>query len=89
MPSGFLDEDNGAILYCNDCGQQVRTNEEHDCDGSGIDPEDHGGLWGECLGYPLEVWRFEVQNNETRLGYWDWVNNQHAIAWAGRREPKC
>ena len=33
MPSGFLEEDCGATLYCDDCGQQVRTNESHDCDG--------------------------------------------------------
>ena len=30
--------------------------------------------WGEGdKGYPLEDWRSEVQDNNTRLGYWDWV----------------
>jgi len=37
MPSGYLNEDQGATLFCDDCGQQVRTNEHHECDGPPAD----------------------------------------------------
>lgn len=23
--------------------------------------------------YPVEDWQYQVNNNDTRLGYWDWV----------------
>ena len=26
--------------------------------------------------YPLDDWKYEVDNNDTRLGYWDWVEHQ-------------
>ena len=26
--------------------------------------------------YPLCDWRYAVDNDETRLGYWDWVDSQ-------------
>lgn len=42
-------------------------------------PEDP---WAEEPGYPREVWRFEVSNEETSLGYWDWVETQRAQAEA-------
>ena len=35
--------------------------------------EENGGYWGEHPQYPLCDWRFEVNNNDTRSGYWDWV----------------
>ena len=36
--------------------------------------EENGGYWeGECPGLPLEDWVTEVNNGDTRLGYWDWV----------------
>jgi plastocyanin len=31
MPDGYLNEDDGATLFCDDCGSQVRTNENHNC----------------------------------------------------------
>lgn len=30
-------------------------------------------FWGEHPEYALSDWRREVTENETRLGYWDWV----------------
>lgn len=33
MDGEFLDEDNGATLYCDTCQQQVRSNEAHRCQG--------------------------------------------------------
>lgn len=38
--------------------------------------EDHGGYWGEHPEYPLNDWKYEVENNDTRSGYWDWVYNK-------------
>jgi len=29
--------------------------------------------------YPLEDWRYQVANNYTRLGYWDWVALQREM----------
>ncbi len=31
------------------------------------------GPWGEHPGHPVEDWKFEVLNGDTRLGYWEWV----------------
>ncbi len=33
----------------------------------------NGGYWGKHPAYPPADWRYEVGNNETRLGYWEWV----------------
>lgn len=33
-------------------------------------PDDY---WGEDPGHPLTDWKYEVENNDTRLGYWEWV----------------
>lgn len=33
-------------------------------------------FWGQHPDFPLEDWQYEVQNDETRLGYWSWVANQ-------------
>lgn len=35
--------------------------------------EYHGGIWGEHPDHPSADWRIEVENQDTRLGYWDWV----------------
>lgn len=32
--------------------------------------------WGEHSSHSLEDWRYEVQSDDTRLGYWDWVKVQ-------------
>ena len=35
--------------------------------------EESGGTWGNHSNYPVEDWGYEVSNDETRLGYWEWV----------------
>lgn len=30
-------------------------------------------FWDEYPDYPLEDWKYEVANNDTRLGYWEWI----------------
>jgi hypothetical protein len=35
--------------------------------------EANGGHWGEHPDYPLRDWRHEVGDDNTRLGYWEWV----------------
>jgi len=32
--------------------------------------------WDEDDDYSLEDWMYAVLNDETRLGYWEWVSNQ-------------
>lgn len=36
----------------------------------------YGGYWGEHPIYTVELWRYEVNNEDTRLGYWEWVVNE-------------
>lgn len=31
------------------------------------------GLWVGHPDFKVCVWQYEVANNDTRLGYWDWV----------------
>lgn len=35
--------------------------------------EKHGGTWGEHPERPVADWQHEVKNDDTRLGYWQWV----------------
>ncbi|AUT75610.1 hypothetical protein C2L64_45445 [Paraburkholderia hospita] len=35
-------------------------------------------LWGECEQFPKEDWRYAVANDDTILGYWEWVYNEAA-----------
>jgi len=41
-----------------------------------IDPEQHGGIWGEHPNHPVSDWQYEVANGDTRLGYWGWAEHQ-------------
>jgi hypothetical protein len=34
--------------------------------------EEHG-YWGEMPGHPVADWQYEVANNDSRRGYWEWV----------------
>lgn len=36
---------------------------------------EHGGTWGSHPCYPPDEWMHEVSNGDTRLGYWEWVDN--------------
>lgn len=45
----------------------------------------YGGHWNEHPEYPASQWKAEVENGDTRLGYWEWiVNCQQPIS----AEPK-
>ena len=35
-----------------------------------------GGWWGEHPSYPRQDWMDEAGENDTGLGYWDWVLNK-------------
>ena len=35
--------------------------------------EGHHGYWKEHPDYPVEDWKYQVANSDTRKGYWDWV----------------
>jgi len=37
---------------------------------------DKYGYWGEHPEYPVEEWRNEVANGDTKKGYWEWVYAQ-------------
>lgn len=36
----------------------------------------HGGYWGEHPAYPVVDWKYEVDNGDTRQGYWEWVEGR-------------
>ncbi len=36
----------------------------------------YDGIWSNHPDYPVDDWRFEVMNNDTRLGYWEWAFNK-------------
>lgn len=36
--------------------------------------------WGQDNRYQLIEWRAEVENDETRLGYWAWVDHKRGVA---------
>lgn len=38
--------------------------------------QQHGGHWGEHPDHPVDDWQHEVLGDETRLGYWEWVENR-------------
>lgn len=38
--------------------------------------ETNGGTWGSHRRYSVADWQYEVANNDTRLGYWEWVAHQ-------------
>lgn len=35
-----------------------------------------GGVWGRHPQFPVSNWKHEVENGDTRLGYWAWVKQQ-------------
>ncbi len=37
------------------------------------------GVWAEHVTWPVSDWKYEVDNDDTRLGYWDWVASQMEI----------
>lgn len=34
------------------------------------------GIWGSHATWPVQDWKYEVDNDDTRLGYWEWVAQQ-------------
>lgn len=56
-----------------------------------------GDVWATCRQYPKEDWRHEVNNDDTVLGYWDWVGHQaeadgvalSSLTPAARRTPSA
>lgn len=35
-----------------------------------------GGIWGSHPDYSVSDWQYEVENDDTRLGYWEWVESK-------------
>lgn len=35
-------------------------------------------FWAETPGFPLSDWKYEVANDDTRLGYHEWVTSKRA-----------
>lgn len=37
--------------------------------------DEYGGYWGECPRFPVSDWQYEVAEQATRQGYWEWVTD--------------
>lgn len=37
------------------------------------------GSWGSHPEHPIADWQCEVANDETRLGYWEWLENKLVV----------
>jgi hypothetical protein len=35
-------------------------------------------IWDEDSDYPVADWKYEIANDDTRLGYWEWVQCRRA-----------
>jgi hypothetical protein len=84
-----VDSDVWRVLRCEDCDwecNEVYTFSHNETVGDCVLLDDHGDevkdhdLWGEDKSYPRADWRYEVGNEDTNLGYWEWVEHQKEIA---------
>ena len=43
-----------------------------------ISPEaqTYSDQWADDQDYPVSDWKYQIENNDTRRGYWDWVEAQ-------------
>jgi hypothetical protein len=55
--------------------QQIATRTSIAVDAA-ITMETNGGYWGYHPIHLVADWRYEVDNEDTRQGYWEWVVNQ-------------
>ena len=39
----------------------------------------HNGHWDDDNEYTIDQWKGEVQDDDTRLGYWDWVECRRTL----------
>lgn len=69
---------------CNNCGEEFEkptpvpeTGPEREMTPAQLqakyDNLAEGTNWGEHPRFTMEAWRFEVQEGNTRVGYWEWV----------------
>lgn len=49
--------------------------------------ESHGGIWEEHDQFSVDRWQEEVSNDDTRLGYWEWVANEIDLQQEQSSEP--
>jgi hypothetical protein len=57
--------DSWTIIDCFDVDEFIEDKRQK--------PDD---IWAEDENHSVAQWQYEVENDDTRLGYWDWVNNQ-------------
>ena len=41
-----------------------------------VDPDEY---WSEDPDFPLDDWKYEVKDDSTRLGYWEWVAQRKGL----------
>ncbi len=47
--------------------------------------------WGSDPDFPVADWQYEVSNDDTRQGYWEWVeqNREEARQDEGSHQSRC
>ena len=50
--------------------------------------EANGGYWGSHYDYPVEDWKLDVQNGDTRRGYWEWLEARLVEENDGKELPQ-
>ena len=43
---------------------------------SATEAQTYRDVWAEDPDYPVSDWKYQIENNDTRRGYWDWVEAQ-------------
>jgi len=47
------------------------------------------GYWDDADDHPIEDWQYEIMNNDTRLGYHDWLTKKREEEqWDKKKEKE-
>jgi hypothetical protein len=83
-----VDGDVWRTVTCEDCDWECNEvfpfSHNETADGNCWMLDDNGDikvrdLWGEDKSYPRDAWQYDVAENATNLGYWEWVEHQKEI----------
>lgn len=79
-----IDPSKSRPYKCKNCGQEfvkpipvTESCPEREMNSAQLQAKYDGladeGRWGEHPRFTMEAWRAEVENGDTRVGYWNWV----------------
>lgn len=62
--------DKEEVLISVDDGKELSAREKK------VNALEKANVWDEYTEFPRHDWAYEVENDDTNLGYWDWVRNK-------------